>query len=404
MAVESLADFEAMSFLPHVIVYAVYVGVKYTLLLTELVLHFLSRYHRHSLGQIANSDVVHILFFLFSLLTLCFCCCCCCGKKRGAISYLFDKTHIFSAKLMHFVVATLFGSGEGIVERYLTHDKAKKLKTPTSTIPKLYIRNMELSSCEVSHLALLFFTFILLTNVTSWDLFFLDESYVCSESPNVSCFPIPKDPLLGLTTDGMEVGVDFSEIHKQRITNCSFWNSDSISSQVTFMCFHWVFNSDATISAFGGLLMIFVLTVKIVVAALITLSEAVIGKVTQWNGEWINVFTGFRFRIGDGLKAIRLTILVLVALFELTFGLLLTIGYVRVQGKHANGLLMFYRNLGNQVLLSIGLLSIFLLLPFEKYAMNGRSCTEDSDDGGGGGESENEEERERDHHLATEDV
>ena len=162
----------------------------------------------------------------------------------------FRKTRIFSAKLMHFVVATLFGSGE---ERYLTRDKAKKLKPPANAIPKLYILNMELSSCEVSHLALLIFTFFLLADITSWDLFFLDESHVCSESPNVHCFPLPKDPLLGLTTDGMEVGVDFSEIHKQRITNCSFWNSDSISSQVTFICFHWVFNSEATISAFGGL-------------------------------------------------------------------------------------------------------------------------------------------------------
>ena len=396
MAVESLSDFETMSFLPHVVVYAVYISIKYSVLLSEVVLYFISRHHR-SVGKIANSDIVHVLFFLFSLVASCFCCCCCCGKKRAAISYLFDKTHLLSAKLMHFIVGTLFGSGDGIVERYLKRHKTKKFKRATSTtnkIPRLYIRNVELSSYEVSHLALLIFTFFLLADITSWDLFFLEESHVCSESPNVSCFPVPKD--VSSISDGIELSGNFSEFHEQRITNCSFWNSENISSHVTFLCFKWVFNSDATLSAFGGLLTVFVLTVKIMTATLIALSEAVIDKVTQWNGneDWINVCSSFRFRIGDGLKAIRLTILALVALFELTFVLLLTIGYAQVQGKHENGLFMFYRNLGNHALLSIGLLSIILLLPFEKYATGGSDHTEVPGDSGSEGTSDGEGEGE----------
>ncbi len=396
MAIESLSDFEAMSFLPHVIVYAVYVAMKYSLLLTELVLHLLSRYH-HSVGKVVNSDIVHILFFLLSLLVSCFCCCCCCGKKRGAISYLFNKTHILSAKLMHFVVSALFGSGEGIVEQYLKHGKAKKPKSPT-TIPKLYIRNVELGSYEISHLTLLIFTFFLLADVTSWDAFLLEETHVCSESPNISCFPVSKDLS---STDRINITVDFSKIHERRITNCSFWNSENISSQVTFICFQWVFNSDTTLSAIGGLLTVFVLTVRIVTAALIALTEVVIEKVTQWNGEWINVCSSFRFRIGDGLKAVRLTVLALVACFELTFGLLLTVGYARVEGKHMNELFMFYRNLGNQAFLSIGILSIILLLPFEKYATNESSHAEVPDDVGG--ESE-EGEGDHNHQPSMEDV
>ena len=398
MAIESLSDFEAMSLLPHVIVYAVYVAVKYTVLLTELVLYFLSRYH-HSVRKIANSDIVHILFFLFALLASCFCCCSCCGKKGGAISYLFDKTHILSAKLMHFVVTTLFGSREGFVERYLKRDKAKKLKTST-TIPKLYIRNVELGAYELSHLALLIFTFFLLANIISWDNFFLEETHVCSESPNISCFPVLKDLS---STEGIELGVDFIDIHEQPITNCSFWNSENISSQVTFVCFQWVFDSGATVSGIGGLLTVFVLTMKIVTAALIALSKVAIEKVTRWNREWINVCSGFRFRVSDCLKAIRLTILVLVACFELTFGLLLSIGYARVRGKLTNRLFMFYRNLGNQTLLSIGLLSIILLLPFEKYATNEDSYTEVLDDNDGG-ERESEGEGDHNHQLSAEDV
>ena len=396
MAVESLSDFEAVSFLPHVIAYAVYVAVKYTLLLTELVLHLLSRHH-HSVKKVANSDIVHILFFLLSVLVSCFCCCCCCGKKRGTISYLFNKTHILSTKLMHFVVSNLFGSGEGIVERYLKHGKAKKLKSPTR-VPKLYIRNVELSPYETSHLALLIFTFLLLVDVTSWDMFFLEETHVCSQSPNISCFPVPKDLS---STNEIEFAINFSEVHEQRITNCSFWNSENISSLVTFMCFQWVFNSDATVSAFGGLLTVFVLTVRIVTAALIALTEVVVEKVTQWSGEWINVCSRFKFRVRDALKAVRLTILVLVACFELTFGLLLSIGYARVQGKHMNELFMFYRDLGNQAFLSIGILSIILLLPFEKYTTNGSSHTEIPDDVSG--ESE-EGEGDHDRHQSIEDV
>ncbi len=394
MAIESLSGFEAMSFLPHVIVYAVYVAMKYSLLLTELVLHLLSRCH-HSVGKVVNSDIVHILFFLLSLLGSCFCCCCCCGQKRGAISYLFNKAHILSAKVMHFVVSTLFGSGESIVKRYLKHGKAKKPKSST-TIPKLYIRNMELGPYEISHLTLLVFTFLLLASITCWDVYFLAETNVCSENADISCFPLLKDS----STNEIELAIDFSKIHEQQIANCSFWNSENISSQVTFICFQWVFNSGATISAFGGLLTVFSLTVRIVTAALIALTEVMVEKVTQRNGEWINVCSSFRFRIGDGLKAVRLTVLVLVACFELTLGLLLSIGYARVKRKHMNELFMFYRKLGNQVLMSIGILSIILLLPFEKYATNESSHTEVPDD-----ESESEEGEEvHGHQIPTEDV
>ena len=393
MAIESLSDFETISFLPHVIVYAIYIAVKYTLILTELAFHFFSRHHR-SVGRVASSDIIHVLFFLSTLLASCFCCCCCCGRKRGVISYLFDKTCILSASLVHFLVNALFGADEGFVNRYLNPDKAKK---PKGSIPKLYIRNMELGHNEVSHLALLIFTFLLLAGITYWDVFLLEETHVCSDNPNISCFPILN--LKDSVTSDVVSTFDFSEIHQHPITNCSFWNSEAISDQVAFLCFRWIFNSKAATSAIGGLLTIFVLTVKIFTAALLAFNEVVIEKVTLWNGEWINMCSYFRFRIGECLKAIRLTIVVLVAGVELTFALLVCIGYVRVQGKHTNFLFMFYRNLGNQIMLSFGLLSILLLLPFEKYTTSESSHI----DVPNGGESE-EGEDDLNHQLSTEDV
>ena len=393
MAIESLSDFETTSFLPHVIVYAVYAAVKYTLILTELAVHYLSRHH-HSVGRVANSDIVHISFFLLTLLVSCFCCCCCCGRKCGTISYLFDKTRILSAKFIHFLVNTLFGADEGFVNRYLKPSKAKKAKR---SVPKLYIRNMELGHNEVSHLALIIFTFLLLAGITSWDVFFLEETHVCSENPNISCFPILN--LKDNVTSEVMTTFDFSKIHQQPITNCSFWNSEDVSNQVAFLCFRWIFNSKAATSAIGGLLTIFVLTVKIFTAALIAFNEVVIEKVTLWNGEWINMCSYFRFRIGECLKAVRLTIVVLVACVELTFALLVCIGYTKVQERHTNFLFMFYRNLGNQIMLSFGLLSILLLLPFEKYATSESSHI----DVPSSGESE-EGEDDLNHQLSTEDV
>ena len=382
MAFESLSDFETVSFLPHMMVYVVYVGAKYTVILMDLIFGFMSKHY--SVEAVATVNIVHIFLFLITLFGSCFCCCGCCFQKRGAIPFLFKTTYTLSAKFIYYFVKTLFGPDEGIVDRLLKHEKVRKDK---EGIPKLYIRNIELGRNEVSHLGLLIFAFCLLAGITSWDAFFLEETYECSEDPNVRCFPLARDGLTNIM-DLNITDLNLTEAQQHSITDCSGF--ENISSQITFLCFRWIYNSKAVISTVGGLLTIFILTVKIASSGLIALSEKVTEKVTSWCGERIYVCFCLRCKIGGCLRMIRLIVLVLVAGVELSFGITIFVLYILTSYKHRNGLFMFFDSQGNQVLLICGILSIILLLPIEKYAVSGNDDIEitNSNESDGNGDLE----------------
>ena len=109
-------------------------------------------------------------------------------------------------------------------------------------IPTLYIHNKRLTPGEISVLALLIITFLLLILITAFDLFFINIAYVCTSNPGIYCF----------VTD--------LNITNKRITDCQHWNE----SEVTIVCFQWAYNSKATIAAVGGLLTFFQYTVRII--------------------------------------------------------------------------------------------------------------------------------------------
>lgn len=122
---------------------------------------------------------------------------------------------------------------------------------------------------------MLIVSFLFLAGVTAWDVFFLEETYICSQESSIYCFPLDIDDA------AVDFEINFTEAQEHRITNCSFWESEELSGRVTFLCFHWVLNSKAVLSMVSGLLTIFVLSVKVLGAALIMFSEAFIEGVSS---------------------------------------------------------------------------------------------------------------------------
>lgn len=234
-------------------------------------------------------------------------------------------------------------------------------ETDDNGFPKLYIRQKKLTLHEVSHLAILVFTFFLLAGITAWDVFFLEETYICSEDPSFYCFPIAVD------NSAYNDYLNLAQAQEHPITDCSFWNSANVSSRITFRCFRWIFNSKALISTIGGLLTMFLVGVKLVSVLSVAIAKAVIEKVKVPQN--IHCCSReYQVTVQRCLKWIRRTILMVVAAIELLLAAFLLCLFEQHYNSLNSKLDEIFVNHGNQILLIIGIFTTILLLPIEEYA------------------------------------
>ena len=225
MALQSLNDFTSFISWPYVIAYLVQVNLKYVYIFFRLL----------SSAYTPETKAT----------------CTCCNL------YL---------KFESFLVKSLLGLKEAVVGRFPTYKKDIVDKTD---VPVLYIRNYKLSHFDVSMLALSIYIFGMLAGLSAWQIYFIEQSRICSDDVSISCFPVAKHPdaeeILNISTD-------------MRITNCSFWNSENVSDLVDFRCFRWALNTNGVVAQVGGLLTIFILTMRIALAASLTFMDFICDK------------------------------------------------------------------------------------------------------------------------------
>ena len=267
------------------------------------------------------------------------------------------ELYYLSQKFNRFLVKILFGPKEGVVERFPVYKKDEKDKYG---IPKLYIRNKELSHNEISILAVLIMTFGLLAAITAWDSYFLDESFTCTEKPGISCFPLTIDTVANSD-------LNLADAQNQRITNCSYWDNKNVSSRVTFICFEWIFDSKGVISDVGGLLTMFLITIKIVSSGSLTCLNWAIKRSIEGEKEGNTGRVIFYFRI------LRHLAVSLAALLELIIVLGVAHMFAEILDTDSklisNNFFIFFFKHGKQILLIFGIFSTLLLLPLEEYAL-----------------------------------
>lgn len=389
--IESLSSFILVASFPHITVYEFYFIIKYVMLSHEIIAGLCP--------SLRSNNYISSFFSSLSIALSCLCCCfccCCCDVFRSA----FNKVNHLIQKLNRFLVKILFGPKEGIVERFA--DTYKKDEENEDGNSRLYFRNMEIGHKEISALALLIMVFGLLAAITAWDAYFLDESYVCSEKPDISCFPLPLDD--DATTD-----LNLTAAQEHRITDCAYWNSENVSSRVTFVCFQWVYDSKGVISNTGGLLALFLVTMRIVSSGTLTFLNWAIKKCTHLKNEkkdasccnkvlkvlclkLPNLVVGKclckvckskyekpMLHYSDAIHQfmfLRRVTLIVCMLLEFSLASSVFISAVNViQGKNTR-IYDFIYNYGNQLLLIFGIFSSLLLLPLEEYAMSGENCEE----------------------------
>ena len=359
MVIESLNDFAMIAYYPHLYVYLFYLINKWCVLLCL---------GKRTIPQGINYNtyIVTSLFSLMSCCCFCFCCCCCCCCKPNLLRSAAQIFFRSSEQLNRFLIKLLFGPKEGMVERFA--GTYKKDDVDGNGITRLFFHGKEIGLRDVSKLSLLILTFGLLAAVTAWDTYFLDKSFICTERPDINCFPVSYSDFVNST--------NLTNAQKHRITNCSYWTSEEMSGLVTFQCFRWVFDSKSTISAIGGLLTLFVITVRILSSSSLACLSWMIQKCSRRSrhnrhpevGEFHQVDYSKSIKY---LGKIRKLIVIPIAVFEGLFGTTLVILTFLAETGINDNVISFFYTYGSQLLLIFGIFTTFLLLPLEEYAIAG---------------------------------
>ena len=134
--------------MPHLIVYYIYIVIKYILLIYALY------------------QAVKCLGIFVAAVVNWQCSCTCCFMLQRSI------------------IKLLLGREASMVKRFHTYKDDEYI----NGIPTLYIHNKRLTPGEISVLALLIITFLLLIPITVFDLFFINITYICTSNPGIYCF------------------------------------------------------------------------------------------------------------------------------------------------------------------------------------------------------------------------
>ena len=220
----------------------------------------------------------------------------------------------------------------------------------------LYIRGRKLETNEVLVLAAVTVPFLVAIVTTFWDRYSLEETYSCTEDPEIHCFPLAIPPT---TNDALNITHPIP-----KISDCSKWITSDISANVTFRCFKCVNNLQDAFAALGGLLSIFKVAIKIGFAVLLGVTTGLINLLICCKCPPDKARPCFRW--------IRICFALLLAAFEVGFGL--TIGTAYAQHWLTYGTLTDHKSkeykvfeLLNEPLVVLGIVTTSLLLPLENY-------------------------------------
>ena len=225
-----------------------------------------------------------------------------------------------------------------------------------SGIEPLYIHGNKLETNEVLVLAAVIIPFLVAIVTTFWDRYSLEETYSCTEDPEIYCFPLAIAPT---TNDELNISH-----HSPKVNDCSIWTTSGISANVTFRCFKCANNLQDALAALGGLLSIFKIAIKMGFFVLLFITAKFIKLMVYCRCSPQNVRLYF--------KRIRIFFVLLLTGLEASFGLAIGVAYARHRltygtlTDHNSSAYKLFEHL-NEPLVVIGIIITSLLLPLENY-------------------------------------
>ena len=228
---------------------------------------------------------------------------------------------------------------------------------------ELYIRGKKLEINEVLVLAAVTVPFLIAIVTTFWDRFSLEETYVCTEDPQIHCFPLAIPP----TTDE---ALNISRDSTPKISDCSKWVTSDISAKVTFRCFKCVNNLHDAFAALGGLMSIFKVAIKMGFASLLFITKCCTHCKCSKCCKCCRCPPHDKARFY--FKWIRICFALILALFEVGLGFTIGASYARhwlSYGTLTDHKSIIYKvfEILNEPLVVLGIVTTSLLLPLENY-------------------------------------
>ena len=259
-------------------------------------------------------------------------------------------------KPMRWLILNLFGGPLGILERL---DKYEEDDTDDNDIPTLHIRKKKISYGSIMLLFMLIVGFGILALSSASNLALIQVTHICSEDPDIDCYPQLIRGANETIIDLYNITIDIS----QPLQDCFFFNSEVVSTQITFDCFKFVYNTDIFLAAFGGFMTLFMTTMKLTAGFLLWINECSICC--------IGCCTMFKKVLRILFAAIAILVEVVLAIACMTFGIM---GSALADIESNSLILRFIAMHAVEILIGSGIIATLLLLPWERYV------DEDEDD------------------------
>ena len=219
-----------------------------------------------------------------------------------------------------------------------------------SKLHKIFLRDTKVMSRsgQIMVFYVVIFGSIVLALGSAFDITFFSPSHICTEDPSIDCYP---QLISGANGTNLTMPIDISE----PILDCSYWNSEGVSRQVTFICFQReLFNFELFLAAAGGLLAFAFIALNASIGLLLRITRYCMNKTDDTTAIFV----------------IRVISIIIAIVVELTMAILcLVLGATSdsVDTVEDDPGVTFLTMHASEILVIVGIVATLLWLPWEEY-------------------------------------
>lgn len=226
-----------------------------------------------------------------------------------------------------------------------------------SKLHKIFLQdtNVMSRSGQIMVFYVVIFGSVVLALGSAIDITLFSPSHICTEDPSIDCYP---QLISGANGSNLTMPVDISE----PIPDCSYWNSEGVSRQVTFTCFQREFFSfELFLAAMGGLLAFAFIALNVSIGLLLRITRYCMSKTDDTTAFFV----------------IRVIVIITAIVIELAMAILcLVLGVTSVSADTVEDEpgVTFLTMHASEILVVVGIVATLLWLPWEEYVKKQKTC------------------------------
>lgn len=219
-----------------------------------------------------------------------------------------------------------------------------------SKLHKIFLHDTKVMSRsgQIMVFYVVIFGSIVLALGSAFDITFFSPSHICTEDPSIDCYP---QLISGANGTNLTMPVDISE----PIPDCSYWNGEGVSRQITFICFQReFFNFELFLAVTGGLLAFAFIALNASIGLLLRITRYCMNKTTDTTA----------------LFVIRVIVIIVAIVVELAMAIVcLVLGATSDSADTVNDDpgVTFLTMHASEILVVVGIVATLLWLPWEEY-------------------------------------